>query len=135
MTAIDKLADRHERLYERHKAMLGAQRRDSVIIIGDPDYLRTWSGQVTWAVLVNLVARLYKGVRRIRLTLPDNIQRLPDVFFPNAKANLREATLQLLADLEKGYTVEEGEPQNDGGDWIQIHVGASCTPGLTALSV
>jgi len=85
MVDIEKLADRHERLRRLHEPMFGAQTRDAgIVIVADSEFIRTFSGQVTWATLLNLAARLYKGIRRIRIVIDANIPRLPHVFFPNA---------------------------------------------------
>src|SRR5213592_2153974 len=91
MHDIDDLADRQDRLYERHKEYLGVQARNAVCIVGHREYLSTFSGQVTWATLLNLVVRLYKGIRRIRISLDSDLERLPRVFFPNDHRLLRDA--------------------------------------------
>lgn len=133
---LDKLADRHERLERRHEAAFGQRRPDAgVVIVADPRYIRSFSGQVTWATLLNLTARLYKGIRRIRIVLDAGVPRLPHVFFPNARKDLLEASLQLLEDLNAdAFTIEEGEPPSDGREWIWIYVGARedrCPAGIT----
>src|SRR5579871_5118221 len=104
MERIDQLADRHDRLYKRHKGgVLGEKSKHSVTMVGDSDFLRTYSGQITWATLLNVVARLYKGLTKIQFALPKDIKRLPVVFFPNDLTNLYEASFQLLKDLTNGY--------------------------------
>jgi hypothetical protein len=126
MVELDKLADRHERLERRHQAAFGPRRPDAgVVIIADPGYIRSFSGQVTWATLLNLTARLYKGISRIRIVLDVGVPRLPHVFFPSAREDLREASVRLLEDLNAdAFTIEEGVPPSDGREWIWVYVGA-----------
>ncbi|WP_029584624.1 ThiF family adenylyltransferase [Bradyrhizobium sp. URHD0069] len=126
MIDINKLADRHERLHKRHQSAFGSQLPDAgVVIVADPNFIRTFSGQVTWATLLNLIARLYKGIRHIRIVVDSDVPRLSHVFFPNASEGLRAASLRFLEQLnEDAFTIGEGLPPNDGPDWIWIHVGA-----------
>jgi ThiF family len=126
MTDIDKLADRHERLHRRHQSAFGTQRPDAgVVIVADREFIRTFSGQVTWATLLNLAARLYKGIRRIRIVIDPDAVRLPNVFFPNPLEDLRGASLRFLEQLSAGaFTIEEGVPPNNGHEWIWVYVGA-----------
>ncbi len=136
MINIDKLADRHERLYKRHQAYLGEQTRQAVAIIADADFLRTFSGQVTWAILLNLTARLYKGIQRIRISIDADIERLPHVFFPNDLSNIRAASLRLLEDLHQGdILIEEGLPVEGDNSFIRGYVGGVSQKGVDAFSV
>jgi molybdopterin/thiamine biosynthesis adenylyltransferase len=135
MIDIDKLADRHERLRRRHEHALGMQRRDAgVVIVADPDFIRTFSGQITWATLLNLTARLYKGIQHIRIVLDGNVTRLSHVFSPNEIGDVRGASLRFLEQLNaNAFTVEEGIP-SDGREWIWVYVGAGNPkhpPGIT----
>jgi ThiF family len=136
MIDIDKLADRHERLGRRHESAFGAKKANAgVVIVADPDYIRTFSGQVAWATLLNLTARLYKGIQRIRIVVDADVPRLPHVFFPNALENLRQASLQFLDQLNAAaFSVEEGVPSSDDGEWIWVYVGRADSrypPGIT----
>jgi len=120
------LADRHERLRDKHEPLRGPQVRDRVLFIGDAHYLRTYSGQLTWAVLVNLTARLYKGIREIRLVLDHDPDVLPHVFFANDCSKLRAATLQLLISLSDGtMDIAEGLPTVDKASYIEVYVGGA----------
>ena len=128
MIDIDKLADRHERLRRRYESAFGAQLPDAgVVIVADSDFIRTFSGQVTWATLLNLTARLYKGIRRIRIIIGADVPRLPHVFFPSELGSLREASVRLLEQLnaDGAFTIEEGIPPSDGREWIWAYVGAA----------
>jgi molybdopterin/thiamine biosynthesis adenylyltransferase len=129
MTDINKLADRHERLHRRHQSTLGSRRPNAgVVIVADPQFIRTFSGQVTWATLLNLTARLYKGIRHIRLIVPHDIPRLPCVFLANTFGDLRAASMRFLEQLNlngNAFTVEEGIPTVDGREWIWVYIGAS----------
>jgi len=125
MATIDELADRHQRLYTKHEGDLGAQTTNAVCLIADRAFLETLSGQVTWATLLNLVVRLYKGIRRIRIVVDSDIVRLPHVFFPNDIGDIRSASLKMLGDLHGGHVVvEEGLP-DDGDSALRVHVGAA----------
>lgn len=135
MIEIDKLADRHQRLERRHPE-LGPQRANAgVVIVADPEFIRTFSGQVTWATLLNLTARLYKSIRRIRLIVDAGVLRQRYVFFPNMIEDLREASLHFLEQLNAdSFTIEEGEAPRDDQDWIWVYVGTSdrrYPPGIT----
>ena len=135
MTSLDKLADRHERLYLRHPDMFGRQKRDRVALIADPEYLKTFAGQVTWAVLINLTVRLYKGIDRLRLVIDPGIERLPRVFFPNSLPMIRDASLELIKALhpDPSFADDLGSPED--GRWIRVYVGGSCAAGEDSLSV
>jgi molybdopterin/thiamine biosynthesis adenylyltransferase len=135
MPNIDNLADRHERLRERHKHFFGEHRRRVVCLVGDAEFLRTFAGQVTWALLLNLTARLYKGIERLRIDVVPGIDRRPSVFFPNQAAGLREASFELLRGLEQGYALEEGPPPPDDPSWIVVHVGGIASRDARVLTV
>jgi hypothetical protein len=127
MVELDRLADRHSRLQQRYASVFGTQNPDAgVVIVADPTYIRSFSGQVTWATLLNLTARLYKGIRHIRMVINGDVARLGHVFFPNRFMNLRQASLRLLGDINasSAFTIEEGVPRDDGREWIWVYVGA-----------
>lgn len=130
MIERNNLADRHERLRNKHEPLRGSQVRDRVLFIGDAQYLQTYSGQLTWAVLVNLTARLYKGIREIRVVLDQDPEVLPHVFFANDCSKLRDATRQLLVDLNDGtMAIEEGLPIVDKASYIEVHIGGATDVG------
>ena len=138
MVDIDKLADRHERLRSRHQSMFAEPKKIAgVVVVADPNYIRTFSGQVTWAMLLNLTARLYKGVRAFRLILDPGVVRLNGVFFPNLENDLLGASKRLLEELNNGnaFTIEEGAPADDGSEWIWVHVGARAPGRPAGISV
>src|SRR4051812_40027618 len=109
MTDLNLFADRSERLRQRHSSRFGEHVRDSIVLIADPAYLRTYSGQVTWAMLLNLIARLYVGVREIRIEVASGIVRESHAFFANDERDILSASLQLLRDL-RGNEPFEGSP-------------------------
>ena len=124
MVNINDLADRHDRLYERHKEFLGLQATNAISIVGHREYLTTFSGQVTWATLLSLVVRLYKGIKHIRISLDDDIERLPHVFFPNDIQNLRDATLAMLDGLHGGHVkIEVGPREGVDVDMLRVDIG------------
>jgi molybdopterin/thiamine biosynthesis adenylyltransferase len=138
MIDIDKLADRHERLRRRHRAAFGAQLPDAgVVIVADPEFIRTFSGQVTWATLLNLTARLYKDIRHIRLVIDADVPRLPHVFFPNPAGDMRRASVRLLEQLNasRAFTIDEGLPPDDGREWIWVCVGRTDPRGPETIAV
>jgi len=137
MIDADELADRHDRLYELHRGELGHRRTSTVCVLADAAYLRTHSGQVCWATLLNLVARLYKGIERLRITIDPGIERLPGVFFPNDLGDIREASFKMLEDLHGGpMAVEEGPAVADIEDGIVVCVGAPvATAPVTAITI
>src|SRR5450756_1532968 len=55
MANIEKLADRSDRLRARHAALNLEHVRDSVVLRADAAFLSTYSGQLTWTLLVNLI--------------------------------------------------------------------------------
>lgn len=126
MADVDLLADRHERLAARHPEFGRPKNDAGVVVVADPHYIGTFSGQVTWATLLNITARLYKGIRHIRLVLPPDVSRLPHVFFANPLDNLREASLEFLQQLNhQAFTIDEGVPPAGAqGEWIWVYVGA-----------
>lgn len=135
MIDVERLADRHERLARQHPEF-GRQKSDAgIVFVGDPEFLRTFSGQTTWATLLNLTARLYKGIRRIRVIISDDVYRLPHVFLPNTSKSMREASMHFLEQLKAdAFSIEEGPPPNNDPNWIWVHVGAwnRCHPsGMT----
>jgi tRNA A37 threonylcarbamoyladenosine dehydratase len=133
------LADRSERLRRRNAEFLGSQVRSRIAIVGDPSFLRTFDGQVTWATILNLVGRLYEGVDEIRIKTDSSILRLPRVFFPNSATGLMDTSLRLLRDLseeERHYTFSEGGPPDRPDDsWVGVHVGKSDPEATEAISV
>jgi molybdopterin/thiamine biosynthesis adenylyltransferase len=135
MTSLGQLADRHERLYQRHSDMFGTQERNSVALIADTEYLRTFAGQVTWAVLANLTARLYKGIHRLCIVVEPEIERLPRVFFPNSKPTIRDASVDLIKALHPDASFLEERGMPEGTQWIRVYVGGACAAGDDALSV
>lgn len=138
MVDLDVLADRHERLRDRHQSMFAEPKKTAgVVLVADPKYIGTFSGQVTWATLLNLSARLYKGVRAFRLVLDPGVARLSCVFFPNTAGDLLGASVRLLEELNNGnaFTIEEGAPANDGSDWIWVHVGAQASEYPAGITV
>lgn len=137
MIDVDELADRHDRLYERHREELGRWSTSTVCLVADAAYLRTHSGQVCWATLLNLVVRLYKGIERLRITIDPGIDRLPDVFFPNDLGDVREASLKMLEDLHGGHmAVEEGTRFADIEEGILVCVGSPvATVAASAITI
>jgi hypothetical protein len=135
MVDIEKLADRHERLARQHPEFGRQKSNAGVVFVGDPEFLRTFSGQTTWATLLNLTARLYKGIRRIRVTISDDVHRLPHVFLPNTPGSMREASMHFLMQLKAGaFSIEEGPPPSNDPDWTWVHVGPwdrRYPPGIT----
>lgn len=127
MRRTDLLADRHDQLRKKFDPTLGDHVRQKIAILGDPAYLRTFAGQVTWATTVNLVGRLYKGVKEVHLSLDSAIERLNHVFFPNNEACLKDASLRLLSDLSEGeghYIVHVSDRQSAWDEsWVVLFVG------------
>ena len=76
MNLLDKLADRHQRLHHRHEASFTGHAKSRIIVEGDAAYLRSRTGQITWAMTLNLLARLYKGVDEFRIAIEPGIERL-----------------------------------------------------------
>lgn len=136
MIDINRLADRHELLAARHPEF-GRRRSDAgVVIVADSRFIGTFSGQIIWATLLNLTARLYKGIRHIRLVVPRDILRLPHIFFPNELESLREASIRFLEQLnQEAFTIEEGVPPSDGIEWTWVYVGAWDTRLPKGISV
>jgi molybdopterin/thiamine biosynthesis adenylyltransferase len=125
MITINELADRHLRLYAKHQAELGEHTTNALCVVADRAFLESFSGQVTWATLLNLVVRLYKGIHRLRLVVEPSIVRLPHVFFPNDIRDIRGASLQMLNDLHGGHMVIEEAPPDDGDPALRVYVGAA----------
>lgn len=127
MIDLNKLADRHERLRHKYEKTFGAQSADAgVVFVADPDYIRTFNGQITWATLLNLTARLYKGIRHIRIVIDADVVRVPHVCFLNDIPNVQQASLHLLEELNAAaFTIGEGRPRDNVQQWIWVHVGAA----------
>src|SRR5262249_34053638 len=116
-----------ERLRRRHERTFGPQRRDAaVVFVADPAFIGTFGGQVTWSTLLNVTARLYKGIGHFRIVIDRDVPRLPHVFFPNHMETLRDASLRMLEDLNPGaLSIAEGIPGADGREWIWVYIGAA----------
>lgn len=126
MSLLDNLADRHERLNRRHAAGLIGHRKSKVVIEGNAAFLRSRTGQIVWAVTLNLLARLYKGIDEFQLVIDPEIERISHVLIPNKETNLRKASLRLLADLNPShYRIAEGYPEIDTGEWVFIRIGGA----------
>lgn len=132
----DDLGDRTERLRKRHPELFGTHVRQRVAIIGDPAFLRTFAGQVTWATAVNLVGRLYRGVDELHLDVDPDLRRLTRVFFPNQETRLLDTSLALLDELgeqEAHYLVRHGPRRDLDDSWVVCYVGRR--QGASAHSV
>lgn len=126
MNLLDNLADRHERLHRRHAASFAGHAKSKVVIEGDPAFLRIRTGQIAWALTINLLARLYKGIEEFRLVIDPGIERLSHVLIPNKETNLRLASLHLLADLNPDhYRIAEGYPEGDAAEWVFVRIGGA----------
>lgn len=123
MANIEKLADRSDRLRARHAALNLEHVRDSVVLRADAAFLSTYSGQLTWTLLVNLIARLYKGIRNIALVVDADIPLRPDVFVPVEGLTIREVSKALIHGIAACHvTVWDHIPQ-DFNDPIVVAVG------------
>ena len=125
MTDIDKLADRSDRLRARHAALNAEHVRDTVVLQADPAFLNTYSGQLTWTVLVNLVGRLYKGIRNIVLILNDDTPIRPDLCLPVDGSTMAEASRALIAGLAASHVIVSDHIPKDCRDPIVVGIGRS----------
>lgn len=136
MTDIDRLADRHDRLLARYKSTFGAQACDKVVFVADPTYLQSFAGQVAWATTLNLAARLYRGIRQVRLCLPPDIARRPHVYFPNDERKLLDASLRMLEQLNPGcFEVEAGAPLAPEAGWVWVRIGGDARDEPHAITI